>query len=125
MALGRWHLERPPRASRPLFRLGSPFIGLLGMAGFLPVIIIIITRIGPRPMMAYVIGDLLVIGIVMILRLRFMRRLKAKLRAADGALCPDCGYDLRGLAEKGDCPECGRAFEREADMAFWRRHVNF
>ena len=27
--------------------------------------------------------------------------------------CPGCGYDLRGTPE-GLCPECGKAFEREA-----------
>jgi len=25
--------------------------------------------------------------------------------------CPGCGYDLRGLAERGRCPECGEAYE--------------
>ena len=24
--------------------------------------------------------------------------------------CPNCGYDVRGLADDGTCPECGSAF---------------
>lgn len=39
----------------------------------------------------------------------------------DGHLpCLGCGYDLRGCAEKGRCPECGRTYNREelyADVA--------
>ncbi|MEX2216030.1 MAG: hypothetical protein WD768_18100 [Phycisphaeraceae bacterium] len=27
--------------------------------------------------------------------------------------CPSCGYDLRG-SPRGDCPECGKAVDREA-----------
>ena len=28
--------------------------------------------------------------------------------------CFGCGYDLRGSANDGDCPECGRPFRRDA-----------
>jgi len=27
-------------------------------------------------------------------------------------LCPACGYDLRGTAATGVCPECGTTFSR-------------
>jgi predicted amidophosphoribosyltransferase len=87
--------------------------------------VIMMSRSNPRVMIAYVIVDFLVLGVVGALTIRFMRRLKARLRLAKGALCPDCGYDIRGLAETGDCPECGRPFERKADVAYWRRHVSF
>lgn len=30
----------------------------------------------------------------------------------DTLLCPDCGYDLRGIADSERCPECGLAIER-------------
>ena len=29
-------------------------------------------------------------------------------------LCPCCGYDLRGLAKSGTCPECGKAYTSES-----------
>jgi hypothetical protein len=53
------------------------------------------------------------------------RRLRARLRASDGALCPDCGYDLRALDSPTPCPECGRTWNREADTAWWRKWVDF
>ena len=27
--------------------------------------------------------------------------------------CIKCGYDLRGLSQRGSCPECGEYFDRE------------
>jgi hypothetical protein len=52
-------------------------------------------------------------------------RLKARLRATGGLLCPKCGYEMKGLDEVARCPECGRPFDRERDAAYWRRHMDF
>lgn len=34
-------------------------------------------------------------------------------RLAEGVVpsCPSCGYNLSGLGEEGECPECGRGFD--------------
>lgn len=57
------------------------------------------------------------------------RQLKRRLDAAGGALCPRCGYHLRGLDDLPDglgcCPECGRRFNLAEDIPWWRRHVEF
>ncbi len=47
------------------------------------------------------------------------RRLRARLTAAGGQLCTECGYSLVGLAERGACPECGVAYEMEQVRAAW------
>ena len=36
---------------------------------------------------------------------------RARARRAAMNLCRQCGYDLRGSAESGRCPECGTTFE--------------
>ncbi len=40
-------------------------------------------------------------------------------RRTGGRLCPHCGYDVTGLADRGACPECGKGYDREADRAMW------
>jgi hypothetical protein len=50
---------------------------------------------------------LMVIGRVM----RFTRRIAE----SDGFLCLNCHYDLHGLPDVGECPECGEAYVR-ADL---------
>lgn len=35
--------------------------------------------------------------------------------------CTHCVQDLNGLADKGLCPECGKAFDIEADRKSWAR----
>lgn len=39
---------------------------------------------------------------------------------SDGALCPHCGYSLRGLPDHQNCPECGRHYDLEQVRARWR-----
>lgn len=51
------------------------------------------------------------------------RRLKEQVRESGLSLCPDCGYDLRGLRDPGVCPECRRAFDRRRDSLYWRRFL--
>lgn len=50
-----------------------------------------------------------------------LRRIRRRLVAAEGRLCIHCVHDLRGLAEQGVCPECGRAFDVMADRRRWVR----
>jgi len=55
-----------------------------------------------------------------------VRRLSARERprwrefASDGyRTCPVCLYSLRGLPERGDCPECGTPYSPEALKVIW------
>ena len=34
-------------------------------------------------------------------------------------VCTACSYDLRGLGQRGSCPECGQAFYSGADLITW------
>ncbi|HUN82018.1 MAG TPA: hypothetical protein VMV81_10985 [Phycisphaerae bacterium] len=42
-------------------------------------------------------------------------------KASRFRICPECYYTLRGLGEKGQCPECGLPFDNERLEAMWRR----
>lgn len=46
-------------------------------------------------------------------------RLRGILQAAQGMLCPGCGYNLTGV-ESGECPECGRPYDRRGVTREWR-----
>jgi len=51
---------------------------------------------------------------------RWSRRLREQALAADGRVCWECGYALTGLADRGECPECGTAYEAEALRRRWQ-----
>jgi len=36
----------------------------------------------------------------------------ARMVQSDGYFCAGCGYDLSGLRVAGQCPECGKAFDK-------------
>lgn len=55
----------------------------------------------------------LIVGLAMVRRGRALRR-------SDYRLCPRCGYDLTGLDDTGQCPECGRAYVTAEVQRFWR-----
>lgn len=48
-------------------------------------------------------------------------RMRRAVRAASGRACVSCVYDLRGMADTGVCPECGRRFDIAADQRSWER----
>ncbi len=50
-----------------------------------------------------------------------VRRLRRALFASRFRLCTRCGYDVSTLGETGICPECGGAYDAEADVALWER----
>jgi hypothetical protein len=53
-------------------------------------------------------------------RLHFARHLAEH----SGLLCPDCGYVLRGLPRKHNCPECGRAYTYASVHRYWYRWMS-
>lgn len=47
---------------------------------------------------------------------------RRRLRESDGLICPECGYRLNGLSARGECPECGGAYEHDLIRDRWRFH---
>ncbi|MBI5764502.1 MAG: hypothetical protein HZA51_13355 [Planctomycetes bacterium] len=70
----------------------------------------------PIAIVAGVIGLISAYGIHVRARAKWIRALKE----SDGALCPHCGYSLRGLPDHQNCPECGRPYDLEQVRACWR-----
>lgn len=50
-----------------------------------------------------------------------LRRITRAVRASGFHACTHCVHDLRGLGQTGLCPECGKAFDIEADRKSWAR----
>jgi hypothetical protein len=52
---------------------------------------------------------------------RHKARIKRAVLAASGRACVACVYDLGGMSDTGDCPECGRRFDIAADRRSWKQ----
>lgn len=96
-------------AMAPLFFLGTAVCTLiipsrLGWTWFPP-------WIGFAAVGAATLG-LILMGVRIAL---FARRIER----SDGFLCLNCHYDLHGLPDEGDCPECGEAYERTRLERLW------
>ncbi|MFN7020194.1 MAG: hypothetical protein ACK4WH_02550 [Phycisphaerales bacterium] len=64
------------------------------------------------------VGVALCIAVLIGLALRVWLFTK-KIEASDGFLCLNCHYDLHGLPDSGDCPECGEMYERDRLERLW------
>lgn len=69
--------------------------------------LVVAWSLGP-PWATLLVGVLLVSAMVMRYRAGLVRR--------DLGRCGTCGYDLTGLEEAGECPECGEAFAPRWDL---------
>jgi len=61
--------------------------------------------------------------VILVMSLIAHSRLRAVVRAArsvDWSMCEGCGYDLRGLPEGHNCPECGEQYDLDRTRALWR-----
>lgn len=48
-------------------------------------------------------------------------RWKRRAKAANGRLCLHCGFDMNGLDDSEECPECGSQYNEEEARLEWRR----
>lgn len=48
------------------------------------------------------------------------RRIARQFKEARGRLCTHCAYNLSPMGASGTCPECGKLFDVEADIAMWK-----
>lgn len=52
---------------------------------------------------------------------RVQRRARVAYHKCQGRLCTACLYDLRGLGDRGTCPECQSPFDVVEDQHMWMR----
>lgn len=70
------------------------------------------------PAMGYPIppwAPLAAIGLILLLMGLFLARIMfftRRIARSDGFLCLNCHYDLHGLPDSGNCPECGESYVR-------------
>jgi hypothetical protein len=48
-------------------------------------------------------------------------RVRRRAASFDHLACKRCGFDLRGIAEPGPCPECGLEFVAKELREYWKR----
>ena len=66
----------------------------------------------------------LILGGSIVLHVLAIRRLRRTLADNAFQLCLQCRHPLRGLADVGNCPECGENFDIQVVCTTWRRFVH-
>lgn len=51
----------------------------------------------------------------------YLLRLRIKVRAENGRVCPYCKYSLMNLPHPVHCPECGRSCPKDCYLLFWSK----
>lgn len=95
-----------------------PHIGIvaavpIAIMGLIVPIVLIVNRGGgfiPPLAIVLAIGSILLFIIAFVIR---QQRLVRRVAESDGFLCLNCQYDLHGLEDSGECPECGEDYQRE------------
>lgn len=114
----------PRRSSTQRFEPRAPSVAVLAVAplvmlGVVMVALIVPSRVGwrwPPWIGAVAIGAVVAAILLFVWRItRFARRIAE----SDGFLCLNCHYDLHGLPDVGECPECGEAYERSRLERLW------
>ncbi len=90
----------------------------LGLAALVLVYLVDLLDISIPSFVEYVVAPAVIIGFLGGLQWYWIvgwitRQKEPKLHE-----CTGCGYDLRGSLESGCCPECGSAFDADADNRF-------
>jgi hypothetical protein len=121
--LGKWRHVREP--TWPVW------VGVLSMCCFcatvlLPMLRRFLTGGGPlaAPWWVLVIVVLFFIGSSVIMQISCSgreRRFERILRESGFSLCLKCGYNLRGLPEVHNCPECGSPYDIQDVRRVWTR----
>lgn len=119
------HARRTGGAQVPRAMTG-PLLSVLVALSVLPPLAWALWLAGPRwidpawPAWPLAAAPLAVPGLVAVAAVLLGTARMRRARAMGYAACEGCLYDLRGLAERGSCPECGRAYERERTVAMWK-----
>lgn len=76
----------------------------------------------PATFRAWVIAGMIALWAVVFVALRRYgnRPIERALVQADWSRCLYCFFDLRGLGDRGACPECGEQFTLDQTRSAWR-----
>ena len=121
----RW-FELEPVASDPERNLRRRLHWLGGAVVLLAVamIIAILAARSPKPVFLVIPMILTMVAWIGVTSSRLgdlHARARRNLREGGYKCCPQCGYDLRTLADEGACPECGSAYSPLSLRQHWEK----
>lgn len=113
-------------AKRPVqrFEPRAPSVAVMGFAPLVMLFGVMVSIVLPGrfgaalpPWTGFIIIALGLLGLL--LQGIRITRLSRQIAASDGFICLNCHYDLHGLPDDGDCPECGESYQRVRLERLW------